>query len=98
MKSKTSNPNTKKVIVDYHKLNNEILSLLVEKYPDGYDDEDVISFKNAKGDYVDCVEIKTPDTIYLVKISQRVVQAMEAFDTDEEEDDLERDPEDFPLE
>ena len=30
----------KRVIVDYNKLTNEILSMLVEKYPDGYTDAD----------------------------------------------------------
>ena len=43
-----SNINMKRVIVDYNKLTNEILSMLVEKYPEGYTDADVIRFKNAK--------------------------------------------------
>jgi len=38
----------KRIIVDYNKLTNEILSMLVEKYPEGYTDADVIRFKNAK--------------------------------------------------
>ncbi len=41
----------KRVIVDYAKLTNEILNLLVDKFPDGYDDSDIISFKNAKNEY-----------------------------------------------
>ena len=40
----------KRVIVDYAKLTNEILTLLVEKFPDGYDDSDIIRFKNAKNE------------------------------------------------
>ena len=43
----------KRVIVDYAKLTTDILDLLVEKYPDGYDYSDVISFKNAKGETID---------------------------------------------
>ena len=39
----------KRVIVTYEKLTTDILDLLVEKYPDGYEYEDIISFKNAKG-------------------------------------------------
>ena len=38
----------KRIIVDYNKLTSEILAMLVEKYPDGYTDSDVIRFKNAK--------------------------------------------------
>jgi hypothetical protein len=38
----------RRVIVEYAKLTNEILNLLVERFPDGYDDEDIIRFRNAK--------------------------------------------------
>ena len=38
----------KRVIVDYAKLTNEILSLLVEKFPDGYDESDIIRFKTLR--------------------------------------------------
>ena len=34
----------RRVIVDYKKLNNDILDLLVTKYPDGYDEDDIITF------------------------------------------------------
>ncbi|MEZ4857802.1 MAG: hypothetical protein R2781_03240 [Flavobacteriaceae bacterium] len=73
----------KRIIVDYKKLTPEILSLLVEKYPDGYDDDNIISFKNAKNEWVDCVEVKTEDTVYLVKVSARLEVSMANF---EEED------------
>ncbi len=74
------NAHLKKVIVDYKKLNNNILDLLVDKYPDGYDDEDVITFRNAQNEIVECVEVKTEDTLYLVKVSKRLVTAMEDHD------------------
>jgi len=38
----------KRIIVEYAKLTTEILDLLIDKYPYGYDYSDVISFKNAK--------------------------------------------------
>ncbi len=75
----------KRVIVDYKKLTNEILSLLVEKYPDGYGDDDIISFKNLKNETVEAVEVKTEDCIYLVKVSTRLANTMENFD-DEDDD------------
>lgn len=74
----------KRVIVDFKKLNDEILSLLVEKFPDGYSDNDVILFKNAKGETVEAVEVHTEDIAYLVKISQRLEVVMEEFDEDED--------------
>ena len=88
-----SNINMKRVIVDYNKLTNEILSMLVEKYPEGYTDADVIRFKNAKNETVDALEVRTDDTIYLVKVSTRLADTMENFDEDDdfvnnEEDDM----------
>ena len=53
----------KRIIVDYNKLTNEILSMLVEKYPEGYTDADVIRFKNAKNETVDALEVRTEDTM-----------------------------------
>ena len=77
----------KRVIVDYAKLTNEILTLLVEKFPDGYDDSDVIRFKNAKNETVEAVEVRTEDTIYLVKVSTKLADRIENFDEDDDIDD-----------
>jgi DNA-directed RNA polymerase subunit delta len=76
----------KRIIVDYSKLTNEILNLLVEKFPDGYDDSDVISFKNAKGEIVEAVEVRTEDTIYLVKVSTKLASRIENYEIDDEDD------------
>ncbi|WP_373058221.1 hypothetical protein [Zunongwangia sp. H14] len=76
----------KRIIVDYKKLTPEILGLLVEKYPDGYDDDQIISFKNAKNETVDAVEVRTEDTIYLVKVSTRLENTMASFDEDDYDD------------
>ncbi|WP_339701429.1 hypothetical protein [uncultured Marixanthomonas sp.] len=73
----------KRVIVDFKKLTPEILSLLVEKYPDGYDDDHVIRFKNAKNETVDAVEVRTEDSIYLVKVSSRLEDTMAKFEEDD---------------
>ena len=76
-------------IVDYHKLNQELLNLLVEKFPDGYTDKDIIAFRNAKNEHIEAVEIRTEDTIYLVKVGKRLIQAMEDFDDGEDNYDKE---------
>ena len=77
----------KRVIVDYQKLNEDILDLLVEKFPDGYDDADIISFRNIKNEIVEAVEVRTEDTIYLVKVGVRLVQAMEDYSEEEVDTD-----------
>ncbi|MBT4779581.1 MAG: hypothetical protein HON97_03970 [Polaribacter sp.] len=70
-------------IVDYQKLNEDILNLLVEKYPDGYADKDIIAFRNAQNEYIEAVEVRTEDTSYLVKVGKRLVQAMEEHEEDD---------------
>lgn len=71
-------------IVDYQKLNEDILNLLVEKFPDGYDDDDIISFRNAKNEVIEAVEVRTDDTVYLVKVGMKLVKAMEDFGDEED--------------
>lgn len=73
----------KRVIVDYKKLTPEIVSMLVQEYPDGYGDKDIITFKNSKNQTVEAVEVKTEETTYLVKISTRLQNTMDDFDIDD---------------
>lgn len=76
----------RKVIVEYAKLTNEILNLLVDKFPDGYDDEDIIRFRNAKNELIEAVEVRTEDTMYLVKVSTKLADRIENYDEDDEID------------
>ena len=78
----------RRVIVDYAKLTGDILNLLVEKFPDGYDDSDIIRFRNAQNELIEAVEVKTEDTIYLVKVSTKLASRMEKFDEDDDLDSV----------
>ena len=82
----------KRKIVDYQKLNDQLLYLLVEKFPDGYADKDIIAFRNAQNEYIEAVEVKTEDTVYLIKVGKRLTHAMEEFEINDdnfnEEDSL----------
>ena len=82
----------KKVIVDFKKLTPEVLKLTVERYPDGYDDRDVITFRNAQGERIEAVEVTTEDTKYLVKISAKLETTMANYDEDDYEDFDDDDP------
>lgn len=73
----------RRVIVDYNKLTTSILDLLVEKYPDGYGYNDIISFQNSEGKTINAVEVRTNDTIYLVKISSKLEETMDDYIEDE---------------
>lgn len=88
--------NLKRIIVDFKKLTPEVLKLLVDKYPDGYDDDHIITFRNAHGDLIEAVEVTTEDTKYLVKISAKLVVTMANYDEDDYEDFEDDDPEAIP--
>lgn len=79
----------RRIIVDYSKLTNEILTLLVEKFPDGYDDSNIIRFRNAHNELIEAVEVRTEDTIYLVKVSTKLASRLEKFDEDDIDDIVE---------
>lgn len=76
----------KRVIVDFKKLTPEVLKLLVEKYPEGYDEDDIITFRNLAGELIEAVEVSTEDTKYLVKISAKLEKTMANYDEDDEDD------------
>lgn len=59
----------KRIIKDYTTITKEQLQLISDAYPDGIDSEMLISFVNAKGEYVKALEVRTDDTIFLFKIS-----------------------------
>ena len=77
----------KRVIVDYKILTLNILNLLVEDYPLGIDSTDVMTFKNSKNETVEAVEVRTEDTIYLVKVGVKLNIALQEFIDDDFEVD-----------
>lgn len=58
----------KRLIVDYKKLSEKILNLLDSQYPFGYDDDDIIKFKLASGEIAEAIEVRSEDTVYLIKL------------------------------
>ncbi len=80
-------------LVDYKKLDHTLAALLIETYPDGYGDDDIITFKNAHGEIVEAVELRTQDILYLVKISKSLSNFISNFeDTIEKELDSKSEP------
>ena len=63
-------------IVDNKKIDKRILALLSEIFPDGYSDNDIIKFHNHNHDYIEAVELKSDDTMYLVKISSHLANIL----------------------
>lgn len=80
-------------LVDYKKLDHTLAALLIETYPDGYGDDDILTFKNAHGEIVEAVELRTQDVLYLVKISKSLSSFISNFeDTMEKELDSRPEP------
>ncbi len=67
-------------IIDYKNLDPTLANLLIETYESGYGDDDIIMFKNAKGEMIEAVELKTPKIIYLVKISSQLSDFITNFE------------------
>ncbi len=82
----------KRAIIDYKKLTPELAGLLLEKYPQGYGDEDIISFRNAKGEWVEAVELQTLETLYLVKIGTNLSYLLSHFEDLETESEPDENP------
>ncbi len=62
----------KRVIKDYKSLEKEHIDLITEHYPNGFENEDLVSFTTPKGQFIKALEIRTPDTIYLFKIDKNM--------------------------
>ena len=86
------NDNLKRVIVDFKNLTPEILALLMEEYPDGYNEDQIVSFRNAKNELIEAVEVITEDTKYLVKVSTKLAVTMDNYDESDYEDFDDDDP------
>lgn len=76
----------KRVIVDYSTLPEDVLEIMANKYPEGYD-RDIIKFPNAKGELISAVRVETDDTIFLVKVSKQLQQMVDDFETDDDFDE-----------
>ena len=82
----------KRIIVDYKRLDHSVAALLIDLYPHGYGDEDIIVLKKPGGELVEAVEVRTDDTIYLVKISKSLSNFISNFEETIEKE-LENTPE-----
>ncbi|MFZ6050977.1 DNA primase [Halocola ammonii] len=73
----------KRIIKDYQTITKEQLQLLEKQYPEGFDEDNIISFTTPKGDYIRALEVKTDDTIYLIKISDKMLAKIDDFTDDD---------------
>ena len=70
----------RRVIIDYKRLDRTVAALLIDMYPHGYGDDDIIVLKKPNGELIEAVEVRTDDTIFLVKISQSLSNFIANFE------------------
>ncbi|MBR9855093.1 MAG: hypothetical protein GYB37_11050 [Algicola sp.] len=70
----------KRILIDYKKLDHQVAATLIDSYPDGYGDDDIITIKKPNGEVIEAVEVKTADTIYMVKISKSLSNFIANFE------------------
>lgn len=78
----------KRIIKDYKNITPELLDILNNRYPEGIDEDDLITFVNHLNEKVKAVEIRYDDDIYLIKVSKQLAEKMDEA-SDDDDDDLE---------
>ena len=80
----TNQQTKKRTIVDYHKLPVELKEQLKLMYSEGFHDE-LISYKDAKGQRISALRFETETVVYMVRMSKDL--AYRIMDNDDDFDD-----------
>ena len=83
---------SKRIVIDYEKLPEEVVNRIKIEYPDGFE-ENLITFTNAKGAYVSALPFETEEIYYLVRMTES--EARQIIKDDEDYDDAGRLRDDF---
>lgn len=73
--------NKLRVIVDYEKLDDELVEQIKLVYPTGFS-QHLISFNNSKGEKVSALRFETFEKIYLIRMSTAMAQQIVEDDSD----------------
>lgn len=71
----------KRIIVDFKRMNAKIKNLFKRQYPDGFDSNDVIEFRNHRNELIKAIEVQDEDHKFLVKVSTHQNINVDEFDT-----------------
>lgn len=62
----------KRIIKDYKSISQEHIDLINQHFPNGFENDNLISFTTPKGEFIKALEIRTDDAIYLFKIDKNM--------------------------
>ena len=68
--------------MDYKSIGIELFQLLVKSFPDGIYEDDLITITKPNGETISAIELRTDDTIYLIKMNQELQMKMDSFTGD----------------
>lgn len=69
----------KRIFKDYRNITDKHMLLIRKKYPKGFSDNDLTPIKTSDGDYMDVLEIESPDTLYLIRVNHALMSMIEDF-------------------
>lgn len=72
----------KRVIIDYKSIGADLIQQLIKIFPDGIYEDDLIRITKPNGEKVNVVELRTEDTIYLIKMNQELQATIDSFTGD----------------
>lgn len=78
----------KRVIKDFKAITDDVVALINEQYPFGYEESQLVTFVNAKGEFVKALEVKSDEVTYLIKLGTKLNEHISDYmDADDDDDD-----------
>lgn len=75
----------KRIIKDFKSITDDVVALINDQYPYGYEDNELVTFVNAKGEFVKALEVKTDEITYLIKLDRKLDEHINDYlDADED--------------
>jgi len=89
----------KRVIKDFKAISPEVMALINDQYPLGYEDNELVTFVNAKGEFIKALEVKTDEVVYLIKLDRKLDDHINEYvDSDDYDFDADSDAVDVEIE
>lgn len=73
----------KRIIKDYNSVEEHHLSMIEDQYPDGFDQESLISIPDQSGKLKKYLEVKGEEVVYLLRISEQMIGIIDDFTDDD---------------
>jgi DNA-directed RNA polymerase subunit delta len=88
----------KRVIKDFKSISSDVMALINDQYPHGYEDNELVTFVNAKGEFVKALEVRTDEVVYLIKLDRKLDEHINDYmDSDDDGFDSDADSVDVEL-